>query len=320
VPTIFAVYIGGSSRANLDYGLTNGRWAFTREQPDLDQARPGDLVLFGLGVERGPQQPAADWQQRTVPESHIARIDRSAYTATQPFWPDESPNEPPYYNPSIDITYLGSLASLSLTPGVDLSAALTEALRVSGVLRQAVRSATSGSPALAPGAPVLTRAPRPPRQTTQPGGGGPAAQAKFATLPRKAVAITLAQPTPPVNRLIIRREQELVDSYRKHMEAKGHSIVRLQIPNGSGGFLWNDIYDKNLDALIEAKGSNDRESIRMALGQVLDYQRWAKPRLRGVLLPDKPQDDLTDLLAANGIITIWQTSTGFADSQGGSLI
>ena len=84
--------------------------------------------------------------------------------------------------------------------------------------------------------------------------------------------------------------------------------------------FWNDTFDKTRRALIEAKGSSDRESIRMALGQVLDYERGATARLRGVLVPRKPGDDLVDLLAAHKVITVWPVAAGFADSGGGQLV
>ena len=94
----------------------------------------------------------------------------------------------------------------------------------------------------------------------------------------------------------------------------------VTIKDGSGRTLRNDIYDKNLQALIEAKGSTDRDSIRMALGQVLDYRRACAPTWCGVLLPSKPDQDLIDLLARSQIATIWETSSGFRDSVNGALV
>jgi hypothetical protein len=288
---------------------------------------PGDLILFGAGVKHGPQQSAALWQRRTLPEAHLARVESTPYTARTRFWPDEPAGRRPKYNPSIDITYLGSLAELSLRPGSNLDLKVIEALRSSGIRREAVLTTTVGSRALAAGAFVLAR---PPAQTRPggrqsgrrhgaPRGGGPARSVSFAPLPRRAKDISVVL-SPPATRTIERREQKLVDAYRKHMEAKGHSIVRLKIVDRSGRVFWNDIYDKNLKALIEAKGSSDRESIRMALGQVLDYERGAAVSIRGVLVPKKPDDDLIELLEVNGVIAIWAAVSGFADSGLGSLV
>jgi hypothetical protein len=326
VASLFAVYIGGSSRRNLEYGLASGRWAFTRTGPDLPSASPGDLICFGLGVAGGPQQSASSWRTRTLPEAHLSRVTSAAYVATAAFWPDERPGAPPKYNPSIDIAYLGSLVGLSLSPGTDLSDALVDALRSSGIRREAVAVTAAGSPALARGAPVLT--PAPPAVGGSGGGGSRTRRGSrggrrtifFAPLPKNVKDITITSPAPPVTRAIERREQRLVDAYRKHMERKGHTIVRLKIVDGMGQTLWNDIYDKDLSALVEAKGSSDRNSIRMALGQVLDYARGASVKVRGVLVPDKPEDDLIDLLKQNDVVAIWTTRTGFADSAGAILV
>src|SRR5436190_7017393 len=103
--SFFAVYIAGSGRRNLEYGLSNGRWAFTRTGPDLPSASPGDLIFLGVGVAGGPQQSANSWKTKTVPEAHLARVMSAPYVATAPFWPDERPGAPPKYNPSIDIAY-----------------------------------------------------------------------------------------------------------------------------------------------------------------------------------------------------------------------
>lgn len=276
-------------------------------------------MLFGVGVAGGPQQSKSSWHRRILPEAHLARITSSLYIATTPFWPDEA-GPTTRYNPSIDISYLGSLQDVALRPGRQLSAGLVEALRSSGIHRQARRTRTEGSPALAAHAPVLASALHRPRGSNARSSRSSKATAYFAPIPKKAKDITVTQPSPPVSRTIERREQGLVDRYRNHMEAKGHSIVCIKIPDGKGNTLSNDIYDKDLHALIEAKGSSDRNSVRMALGQILDYQRHATPKHRGVLLPDKPIQDLIDLLEANGVTTIWETVRGFSDSDGGPLV
>jgi excinuclease UvrABC helicase subunit UvrB len=63
--------------------------------------------------------------------------------------------------------------------------------------------------------------------------------------------------------------------------------------------------------LYELEGNASRESVRMALGQLLDYSRYiesttfpGQPQLV-VVLPARPADDLADLLAGQGIIVAY---------------
>jgi hypothetical protein len=227
------------------------------------------------------------------------------------------------YNPTIDLEFLGTAVDVPLRPGAALSAGVVEGLRLAGIGRPAVRVSTAGSPLLRGGSALLL----PPRRSSPPqrrgGGRRPAqrsgtADVSYAPLPKKAADITVVNPQPPADRVIVRREQVLVDDYRAHLEKKGHPVVRLRIQVG-GLTFWNDVYDKQRQALIEAKGSSDRDSVRMALGQVLDYVRHSEAKLRGVLVPDKPDPDLIDLLAAHHVGTVWRTRRGFSDSLGGSL-
>ena len=50
--------------------------------------------------------------------------------------------------------------------------------------------------------------------------------------------------------------------------------------------------------LYEAKGSAERMSIRLALGQVLDYGRYVEGSRLAILLPEAPAADLVELLEA----------------------
>ena len=52
---------------------------------------------------------------------------------------------------------------------------------------------------------------------------------------------------------------------------------------------------------MEAKGSVGRAAIRMAIGQLIDYSRFVEKPQCSVLLPEKPSEDLLELLAAAGI-------------------
>lgn len=121
-----------------------------------------------------------------------------------------------------------------------------------------------------------------------------------------------------------RREQTLVLEFEAHLRSLGHKVFRHRIlPSGEARPLFTDLYDESLDMLVEAKGSVERNSIRMAIGQLADYKRFVsdgKPRHLAVLLPSEPRKDLCDLLASQGIDLIYKGRAGFNDSTGGALV
>jgi hypothetical protein len=95
-----------------------------------------------------------------------------------------------------------------------------------------------------------------------------------------------------------KREARLVQQYIKHKRAQGHHVVRhrITIP-GEAKPLFTDIYDATDNILIEAKGTVTREAVRMAVGQLLDYQRWFDPTPQlAVLVPEQPRGDLVKLI------------------------
>ncbi|WP_445152128.1 restriction endonuclease [Baekduia sp. Peel2402] len=120
-----------------------------------------------------------------------------------------------------------------------------------------------------------------------------------------------------------RREQRLVLAYRDHLIARGHDDVgRMKIvPDGEHRPLFTDLYCRDLNLLVEAKGSAERGSIRMAIGQLADYRRFLSPSpICAVLLPSQPRPDLLALLDAEDCAAIWPAANGgFADSRNGTL-
>ena len=99
-------------------------------------------------------------------------------------------------------------------------------------------------------------------------------------------------------------EAQLVEQYVQWMGGKerfGHNYIRAS-------HLYVDLFDKTYWQLIEAKASTNRESLRMALGQLRDYKRYYKkrPATLAVLLPSRPSDDCVKLLTDNRISVIWR--------------
>lgn len=121
-----------------------------------------------------------------------------------------------------------------------------------------------------------------------------------------------------------RRENRLVLEFENYLLDLNHDVSRNQlIPSGEARPLLTDLYDATIDMLVEAKGTAERNAIRMAIGQLADYKRFFKkgsPKRLAVLLPREPRKDLHDLLSIEGIDVIYQTQDGFEDSTGGALV
>lgn len=123
-------------------------------------------------------------------------------------------------------------------------------------------------------------------------------------------------------RTALRREQPLVLAYKTWMEARGSEIVRFRFrPPGTPAHLYNDIFDKTRGNLIEGKADAGRPSIRMAIGQLMDYRRFAPTGSKlAVLTERRPHSDLEALLRSLGIACIWRNGGAFEDNDGGTFV
>jgi hypothetical protein len=85
--------------------------------------------------------------------------------------------------------------------------------------------------------------------------------------------------------------------------------------------MFCDLWVEDLHALIEAKNSDSREALRMAIGQLYDYRRFHEPpeRLAALLSHPPHQDELT-LLKSAGIEAIWEHGAAFRDSANGTFV
>ncbi len=121
-----------------------------------------------------------------------------------------------------------------------------------------------------------------------------------------------------------RREQKLVLALEKHLVALGHTVNRQRLlPSGEARPIITDLFDVTTGTLVEAKGTVERNAIRMAIGQLCDYRRLFRPgEVKNVaaLFPSEPRPDLCELLSEQGIVVIHQTDNGFDDSTGGALV
>lgn len=128
---------------------------------------------------------------------------------------------------------------------------------------------------------------------------------------RPAVGTTVSQ----------RREAELVDRYVAHLAALGRRLGRHRIRVVDGdNRLATDLFDATENVLYEAKSSVDRSTIRLGLGQILDYRRFL-PEVDGfrLLLPSRPIDELVGLLAHYGVGVTWPDGDVWRDEVGTAL-
>ena len=87
-----------------------------------------------------------------------------------------------------------------------------------------------------------------------------------------------------------RREQSLVLAYSHHLKSLDRRVTRHRYQlRGSVPPLVCDIVDETEHVLFEAKGDVRRTSVRMAIGQLLDYRRFEPPWMKvAILLPRQP--------------------------------
>jgi hypothetical protein len=78
--------------------------------------------------------------------------------------------------------------------------------------------------------------------------------------------------------------------------------------------IYSDLADITENVLYEAKGTAERMSVRLALGQVLDYGRYVDNSQLAVLLPEAPPADMVELLERYGVGCVIPTRpNAFAD-------
>lgn len=95
------------------------------------------------------------------------------------------------------------------------------------------------------------------------------------------------------------KEAKLVARYEKSI---GRPLQVYSIRIKDGPMLVCDAYDKHTNTLIEAKSSSSRQDVRMAIGQLFDYQKFLVPGAKlAILLPEAPEKSARDLLVDLGI-------------------
>jgi len=115
-----------------------------------------------------------------------------------------------------------------------------------------------------------------------------------------------------------RREEELLDDYRRWLRRQGCELSRLRLGRNEC-----DAWEAERQNLIEAKGTISRQDIRMAVGQLFDYafqmrEKCEKPNI-AVLLPKEPHADDTRWLQPLGVKVVWRSGRRFQDNANGQF-
>jgi hypothetical protein len=125
------------------------------------------------------------------------------------------------------------------------------------------------------------------------------------------VTVLIKQRTRKARRL----HNMMTNCLRKHCDKAGVEVSQQRYD----AFISN--YKKGRDLLIEAKSSIDRPPLRLAVGQLFDYQRGLPRRAvtdLAVLLPSKPSSDSISYLSDVGIYALWFRDAKF-DKLGGNI-
>ena len=117
----------------------------------------------------------------------------------------------------------------------------------------------------------------------------------------------------------VRREALLVKNYNEFRNSnKLKRLVKhtLQL-HGTSRPLETDGWAIESSTLIEAKASASRENIRMAIGQLLDYRKLMRDKIKvkrmAILVPKKPREDLIKLLKELRIKVIFKEKERFVE-------
>ncbi|WP_433213324.1 hypothetical protein ACQP00_01775 [Dactylosporangium sp. CS-047395] len=132
------------------------------------------------------------------------------------------------------------------------------------------------------------------------------------TIPLERNRTTTFERRPGETVVAARKEAGLVERYQKFIrDTLGHHAVRNEITlPGELDTFFTDVYVEEIDELLEAKSSSRREHIRLAIGQLCDYARFVEPTSRAVLLPERPDQDLIDLLETQDIDCVYEHGPG----------
>jgi hypothetical protein len=118
--------------------------------------------------------------------------------------------------------------------------------------------------------------------------------------------------TPAMGTTALRVEAGLVQRFETHLESIGHRVCRARIvvPEESVSLV-TDTLDVTDNVLYEAKAAADRSTVRLAVGQLMDYLRFMPGTSGAVLLPSRPSDDLVSFIHSAGFDVTYEADPDF---------
>lgn len=92
--------------------------------------------------------------------------------------------------------------------------------------------------------------------------------------------------------------EETMRAWETRLRHQSHDVYRVKIvlPADKVMFL-TDTYDATAQELFDVQASNSRGAVRMGIGRLMDFRRHVQPRACSLLLPERPSDDLMDLVS-----------------------
>lgn len=135
---------------------------------------------------------------------------------------------------------------------------------------------------------------------------------RLVDLERNSGAMIVRKPLAAIS--VQRREGELVDRFQAFIESQGQQAKRYELTvEGLNSVFLTDLFDVSAGVLYEAKGKTDRNSIRLAIGQLFDYRRHIdpEPNALAILLPKAPNHDLKSLIESVGIKLVYEENGQF---------
>ncbi|KQP66900.1 hypothetical protein [Nocardioides sp. Leaf285] len=112
---------------------------------------------------------------------------------------------------------------------------------------------------------------------------------------------------PTTGKLAKRDEAKLVNQFETWLANRSHVTKRLRIKiPGERHELITDTYDTTAGVLYEAKAKSDRATVRLAIGQLLDYLRFVDGLAGSILLPNEPSPDVKRLIWSVGFTVTYR--------------
>lgn len=119
--------------------------------------------------------------------------------------------------------------------------------------------------------------------------------------------VTEYELAPTTGRVAQRQEAQLVSQFEAWLRQRGGQPQRLRIKiPGERHELVTDTYDATAKMLYEAKAKSDRATVRLAVGQLLDYLRFTTEASGSILLPDEPTPDIKRLIQSVGFGLVYR--------------